>query len=101
LPVELPGRRHVYHLYAVRSENRDDLQAHLLSRGVQSGIHYPTPVHLQPAHRDLGYKRGDLPVSERAARTVLSLPMFPELTHQQQDEVISAIGSFVLAGAAQ
>ena len=74
---------------------------HSLQSGVQSGIHYPTPVHLQPAHRDLGYKRGDLPVSERAARTVLSLPMFPELTHQQQDEVISAIGSFVLAGAAQ
>jgi dTDP-4-amino-4,6-dideoxygalactose transaminase len=101
LPAELADSRHVYHLYAVRSEDRDDLQAHLHSLGVNTGIHYPTPVHLQPAHHDLGYKRGDLPVSERAAQTVLSLPMFPELTHQQQDEVISAVGSFALAGTAQ
>jgi dTDP-4-amino-4,6-dideoxygalactose transaminase len=101
LPVERTDCRHVYHLYAVRSEDRDGLQAHMCSLGVQSGIHYPTPVHLQPAHADLGYKRGDFPVAERAAQTVLSLPMYPELTGEQQNQVVSAIESYELTGVSQ
>ncbi|MGD0548888.1 MAG: DegT/DnrJ/EryC1/StrS family aminotransferase, partial [Terracidiphilus sp.] len=70
LPTERPDSRHVYHLFVVRSEQRDRLQAHLAGRGVHTAVHYPTPVHLQPAHSDLGYKRGDFPVSEDAAQTV-------------------------------
>jgi dTDP-4-amino-4,6-dideoxygalactose transaminase len=100
LPREQPGSSHVYHLYVVRSENRDELRSHLESSGVQSGIHYPTPVHLQKAHADLKYKRGDFPISERAADSVLSIPMFPELTREQRNHVVAAIKTFALAGVA-
>lgn len=78
-PVELPGHRHVYHVYAVRSPERDALQAHLTERGVGTGIHYPIPVHLLPAYADLGHGPGSFPVTEKAASEVLSLPMYPEL----------------------
>jgi dTDP-4-amino-4,6-dideoxygalactose transaminase len=98
LPCERPGISHVYHLYVIRSDKRDELQTHLASLGVQSGVHYPTPVHLQKAHADLNYKRGNFPIAERAAETVLSIPMFPELTREQQDQVVSAIKTFALAG---
>jgi dTDP-4-amino-4,6-dideoxygalactose transaminase len=90
-PVQLPGRRHVYHIYAVRATDRDGLQQLLQSQGIQSGLHYPIPVHLQQAHADLGYKPGDFPVSEAAAREVLSLPMFPEMTTAQVEEVVSVL----------
>ena len=86
-PVERPGCRHVYHVYVVRSPERDALRARLTDAGVQSGVHYPIPVHLQPAYRDLGYSAGDFPVSERAAGEVLSLPIFPELTEKQIDTI--------------
>lgn len=85
LPQEMPGNRHVYHVYAVRAHNRDMLQQRLLAEGIQTGIHYPKPVHLQPAYADLGYPAGSFPVSEQAAGEVLSLPMFPELTGEQID----------------
>lgn len=78
-PVELPGRRHVYHVYAVRSPARDALQACLTDKGVGTGIHYPIPVHLLPAYADLGYGPGGFPETEKAASEVLSLPMYPEL----------------------
>jgi dTDP-4-amino-4,6-dideoxygalactose transaminase len=94
LPGELEHTRHAYHLYVIQSVNRNELHAHLNSLGVNTGVHYPTPIHLQQAHSDLGYKKGDFPVCEHAARTVLSLPMFPELTREQQNEVVSAIGTF-------
>jgi len=87
-PEELAGRRHVYHIYAVRTADRDGLQQQLQSEGVQTGLHYPIPVHLQQAHADLGYKVGDFPVSEAAAREVLSLPMWPEMTSAQVEEVV-------------
>jgi dTDP-4-amino-4,6-dideoxygalactose transaminase len=90
-PVEVPGRRHVYHVYAVRSHDRDSLQQSLQAEGIQTGLHYPVPVHLQPAHADLGYRRGDFPVSETASREVLSLPMFPELTPAQIGAVVAAV----------
>jgi dTDP-4-amino-4,6-dideoxygalactose transaminase len=90
-PAALADRRHVYHVYAIRVPQRDAFQQALTSQGIQTGIHYPIPVHLQPAYADLGYKEGEVPAAERAAAEVLSLPMFPELTEAQQDEVVGAI----------
>jgi dTDP-4-amino-4,6-dideoxygalactose transaminase len=90
-PTQLVDRRHVYHIYAVRSADRDSLQKQLQAEGVQTGLHYPIPVHLQEAHADLGHKMGDFPESEAAAREVLSLPMFPELTPTQVEQVAAAV----------
>jgi dTDP-4-amino-4,6-dideoxygalactose transaminase len=81
----------VYHVYAVRVDDRDQVQKALGARGIHTGIHYPIPVHLQPAYADLGYKEGDFPESEAAAREVLSIPMYPELTAAQQDGVVAAL----------
>lgn len=89
-PEVAPDRRHVYHVYALRHADREALAAHFASAGIGTNIHYPIPVHLQPAYADLGYKQGDFPQAERAAREVLSLPMYPELTLGQQEEVIDA-----------
>jgi dTDP-4-amino-4,6-dideoxygalactose transaminase len=91
IPVEMPGCRHVYHVYAVRLRNRDEVRAQLQAKGIQTGVHYPIPVHLQPAYRDLGYNAGDFPVSERVAAEVLSLPLFPEMTTAQVQEVAEAV----------
>lgn len=93
LPYVRPGDRHVFHVYAVLTSERDALQRRLQEAEVQTGIHYPIPVHLLEAHADLGYKAGDFPVTERIAREELSLPMFPELTLTQIEEVVSAIKS--------
>jgi dTDP-4-amino-4,6-dideoxygalactose transaminase len=93
-PDELPYARHVYHIYAVRTSQRQALQQFLQDKAIQSGIHYPYPVHLMPAHSDLGYKAGDFPNSEKAAQEVLSLPMFAELTDEQIHEVCAAIRQF-------
>ncbi|MGO7275773.1 DegT/DnrJ/EryC1/StrS family aminotransferase [Rhizobium ruizarguesonis] len=90
-PVEIADRRHVYHVYAIRSRDRDQLQRVLSEEGIQSGLHYPIPVHLQKAHADLGYKAGDLPISEAAAREVLSLPIYPEMPAWQVDQVAAAL----------
>jgi len=89
-----PGEEHVYHLYVVRSARRDALQAHLQRLGIGSDIHYPLPTHLQPAYRHLGYKRGDLPVSERLAQEVLSLPLYPEMTRTELESVAAAVRAF-------
>jgi dTDP-4-amino-4,6-dideoxygalactose transaminase len=90
-PVERPDCRHVYHVYAVRLSQRDSTRAALQAAGIQTGVHYPIPIHLQPAHADLGYGRGDFPVSEQAASQVLSLPMFPEMTVEQVEQVAAAV----------
>jgi dTDP-4-amino-4,6-dideoxygalactose transaminase len=90
-PAKMPYSRHVYHIYAIRTTLRETLRNLMQIHGIQTGIHYPIPVHLQEAHADLGYHRGDFPCSEEAATQVLSLPMFPELTAQQQQEVASVI----------
>ena len=90
-PVASTGNRHVYHLYAIRTGQRQRLQEALLARGVQTGIHYPTPVHLLPAFASLGHHVGDFPHAERAAAEVLSLPMFPELTPAQTAAVANAV----------
>ena len=91
LPVERAANRHVYHVYALRTPERQPLMDSLSARGVQTGIHYPTPIHLLPAYADLNYRPGDFPVSERVAREELSLPMFPEMTLSQIAEVAEAV----------
>jgi dTDP-4-amino-4,6-dideoxygalactose transaminase len=90
-PVERAQCRHVYHVYAVRLSNRDATRAALQAADIQTGVHYPIPIHLQPAHADLGYRRGDFPVSEAVASQVLSLPMFPEMTTEQVQQVAAAV----------
>jgi dTDP-4-amino-4,6-dideoxygalactose transaminase len=91
LPVEIPGSRHVYHLYTVRAADRDSLQASLLAEGIQTAVHYATPVHLQPAYADLGYGQGSFPQSERAANEVLSLPLYPEISDIQFERVLEVL----------
>jgi dTDP-4-amino-4,6-dideoxygalactose transaminase len=82
-PFEAPYARHVYHIYAIRVQERDEVMWLLKEKGIQCGVHYPIPVHLQMAYRSLGYKKGDLPISEQTALEFISLPMFPELTEAQ------------------
>jgi dTDP-4-amino-4,6-dideoxygalactose transaminase len=96
LPRESVDVRHVYHVYAVRLSRRDDIQASLLKRNIQTGIHYPIPVHLQKAYSDFGYTRGDLPVTEQAADELLSLPMFAELRGDQITTVCNVLSEEVL-----
>ncbi|HYI93667.1 MAG TPA: DegT/DnrJ/EryC1/StrS family aminotransferase [Bryobacteraceae bacterium] len=91
LPTETSGSKHVYHVYAVLTDKRSEIAGSLNSQGVQTGIHYPYPIHLLPAHADLGYQAGDFPISERIASEELSLPMFPEMT----DAHIQAVGQAV------
>jgi dTDP-4-amino-4,6-dideoxygalactose transaminase len=90
-PAVMAYASHVFHVYAVRCANREALQQGLQEKGVQTGIHYPFPIHELEAWADLGYKHGDFPVSERVAGEVLSLPMFPELTSGQIAEVAAAV----------
>lgn len=91
LPMQMAYARHVYHLYVIRTTKRQLWQDALTAQGIQSGIHYPMPVHLLPAFADLGYQKGQFPHSEQAANEVLSLPMFPELTEAQCGEVARAV----------
>jgi dTDP-4-amino-4,6-dideoxygalactose transaminase len=91
LPVEKPWARHVYHLYTLRSEDRDGLQSALKSEGIQTAVHYALPAHLQPAYADLGYGPGSLPQSEAAAQQVLSLPIYPELPEAGIAKVVAAV----------
>jgi len=95
VPREAPWTRGVYHLYVVRVQDREALQAHLAETGIGTGIHYPIPLHQQKAYQHLGYKAGDFPVTERVAREIVSLPMFPHLSGSQQDEVVSKVREFV------
>jgi dTDP-4-amino-4,6-dideoxygalactose transaminase len=90
-PTEMPWGRHVYHVYTLRTDDRDGLQAFLQAEGIQTSIHYPVPAHLQPAYADLGYGRGAFLRSERAAEQVLSLPLYPELSSQAVAEVAGAV----------
>jgi dTDP-4-amino-4,6-dideoxygalactose transaminase len=99
LPLELPAtgpnRTHVWHLFVVLHPQRDRLRAILADRNIQTGLHYPTPVHLQPAYAPLGYRPGDFPITERIAKQCLSLPLFPEMTEEQQDATIDAVADAV------
>jgi dTDP-4-amino-4,6-dideoxygalactose transaminase len=89
-PITAEGNRHVYNQYTIRSARRDQLKQQLDSHGIGNAIYYPVPLHLQPCFRPLGGKEGDLPETERAAREVLSIPVYPELTQEQRDEVVGA-----------
>jgi dTDP-4-amino-4,6-dideoxygalactose transaminase len=91
LPKERPDCRHVYHVYVVRTDDRDGLRDALTKASIQTGIHYPIPVHLQPAHDDLGYHAGDFPVAEAVAREVLSLPIYPEMNREHVRMVAAAV----------
>jgi dTDP-4-amino-4,6-dideoxygalactose transaminase len=95
LPCEPSWSEPVYHLYVIRTRERDRLREALQTAGIETGIHYPHPLHLQNAYRRLGYARGDFPVAERAAQEILSLPMYPTLCLEQQQLVVSAIHDFV------
>ncbi len=94
LPVSPSGSRHVYHQYVVRHPQRDFLRTFLRQRGIQSLIHYPVPIHLQPAYLGLGYPPGSLPFSELAAREVLSLPMYPEMTEAMVFKISETVRDF-------
>jgi dTDP-4-amino-4,6-dideoxygalactose transaminase len=99
LPFVAPESDPAWHLYVVRTPQRDALLDYLQQHGVGAGVHYPVPLHLQPAYADLGYVRGALPVSEEVADTCLSLPLYPEMTEAQQDRVVAVIQEFVGAHA--
>ena len=100
LPHEPTWSRAVYHLFVVRTEDREGLMAHLKNAGIGTGIHYPIPLHLQKAYGCLQYRKGDFPVVERIAAEIVSLPMFPQLTAEQQERVVREIASFAEAPAA-
>jgi dTDP-4-amino-4,6-dideoxygalactose transaminase len=94
LPRALPEAGHVFHQYVIRANRRDQLRQFLTERGIGTEIYYPVPLHMQPALRFLGYAEGDLPEAERAAREVLALPIFPELTGEEQAYVVNTIADF-------
>jgi dTDP-4-amino-4,6-dideoxygalactose transaminase len=91
IPAEAPGRRHVWHIYAVRTSDREGVMKALAEQGVQTGIHYPIPVHLQPGYADPRYGKGTFPHAERAADEVMSLPMYPEMTEDHLQTVNRAL----------
>ncbi len=94
LPQEMEGVESAWHLYVIRTARRDELLAFLKAHGVEAGVHYPLPLHLQPAYAHLGYVRGNLPVTEAVAASCLSLPLYPELTDAQQDRVVALLRRF-------
>jgi dTDP-4-amino-4,6-dideoxygalactose transaminase len=94
-PVEREWGRHVYHLYILRSSKRDALQAYLKQKGIASEVYYPLPPHLSIPCKAFGYKEGDFPHAEKAANETLALPLYPELTTEQQDDVIAAVNEFI------
>jgi dTDP-4-amino-4,6-dideoxygalactose transaminase len=91
LPVELPGRRHVWHQFVIRSPQRDALRELLAKAAIATGLHYPIPLHLQPVYRHLGYRPGDFPIAEQLASECLSLPMFPELRQSEIQRVCERV----------
>ena len=95
LPEEAAWTKGVYHLYVVRVRDREALQTHLAEAGIGSGIHYPIPLHMQKAYQNLPHKKGDFPVTERVAAEIVSLPMFPQLSTEQQDVVVARVKDFV------
>jgi dTDP-4-amino-4,6-dideoxygalactose transaminase len=89
LPKTRPGNEHIWHIFAIRIPRRDGVLRTLNEAGIGAGIHYPVPIHLQGAFRHLGHRKGDFPVAELAASEMISLPLFPEITEQQQEQVVT------------
>jgi dTDP-4-amino-4,6-dideoxygalactose transaminase len=100
VPFEPENSRAIYHLYVIRTNDRDGLSAYLKSHGVNTGLHYPVPVHLQKCYREWGYDTGSFPVTERVCGEILSLPMFPGLTMEQQQRTAADIIAFTGAESA-
>jgi dTDP-4-amino-4,6-dideoxygalactose transaminase len=94
IPYEPSWSRAVYHLYVIRTQDREGLMSHLKKSGIGTGIHYPIPLHLQKAYASLNYRRGDFPIAERVAAEIVSLPMFPQLTAEQQKRIAEEIFDF-------
>jgi dTDP-4-amino-4,6-dideoxygalactose transaminase len=91
IPTEMDYSRHVYHLYVIQADNRDALRQQLTDAGIESGLHYPIPLHLQEAYRSLGYKHGDFPVTEKVKSRILSLPMYPGIHTEAVERVVSEL----------
>ena len=96
LPVIRPDRSHVFHLFVIETDNREELLEFLKQKEIFCGIHYPIPLHFQGAYRELGYKAGDFPVAERSASRILSLPIYPELKEEEINYIKDALNEFVL-----
>jgi dTDP-4-amino-4,6-dideoxygalactose transaminase len=93
-PYEADYAKHVYHLYVIRTEERDKLREELKPNGIATGIHYPIPLHLQPAYHYLGYKEGDFPITEKASQEIISMPMFAELREEQIEEIVEIVENY-------
>jgi dTDP-4-amino-4,6-dideoxygalactose transaminase len=94
IPVEAKGAKHAYYMYEIRVPRRDELMQYLKEQGIDCGVHYPIPLHLQPAYRNLGFTKGSYPVAERLADEILSIPIYPELTDEQRQYIVDHIKKF-------
>lgn len=94
LPKEFADRRHIYNQFVLRTDRREELRAFLTARGIGNEVYYPVPFHQQDCFQYLGYKTGQFPISETAATQTIAVPIYPELTEAQIDEVVSAIAEF-------
>jgi dTDP-4-amino-4,6-dideoxygalactose transaminase len=94
IPVEAKGAKHVYYMYEIRVPRRDDLTRYLKEQGIDCGVHYPIPLHLQPAYKNLGFTTGSYPVAEHLANEILSIPIYPELTDEQRSYIVDHIKKF-------
>jgi dTDP-4-amino-4,6-dideoxygalactose transaminase len=97
IPIEASWTKGVYHLYVVRVQDREAFQGAMADAGIGTGIHYPIPLHLQKAYENLNYKKGDFPVTERVAAEIVSLPMFPQLSESQRNEVANKVLEFCVS----
>lgn len=93
-PIDQSYEKAVYHTFVIQADQRDTLKEYLAEKGVETKIHYPVPVHLQPAAQNLGYKRGDLPVTEKQSQSILSLPIYPDLSHENLEYIVQMIKEF-------